>query len=151
MELIILKIYTYYVLHAKEIMNEYAHLAGDKYFYFKCTNIFCQFRLNLLIKISFIPDFENVWSRGSKLMGKIVTSYILIKLEKIIRDFEIHFFSKVDSNRLFYNIKLRTNLIFFTKLATSENYQKSILEKSSLKRPLLFLPVLGDGYYKRFL
>ena len=40
------------------------YLAGEKF------KEFCQIRLNLLIKISYIPDFENFWSRDSKVIAK---------------------------------------------------------------------------------
>ena len=36
-----------------------AHLAGDGSFFKKKFKEFCQFRFNLLIKISYIPDFKN--------------------------------------------------------------------------------------------
>ena len=36
-----------------------SHLAGDGSFKKKKFKEFCQFRLNLLIKICYIPDFEN--------------------------------------------------------------------------------------------
>ena len=41
------------------------HPAGDGSLKKKVQE-FYQFRLNLLIKISYIPDFEKVWSRDSK-------------------------------------------------------------------------------------
>ena len=67
------------------------HLAGDRRFK-KMYKEVCQFRLNLLIKISYIPDFENVWSRGSKVMIFLFTSYSHIT-GNIIGVFEVHFFS----------------------------------------------------------
>ena len=48
-------------LHLQEFsMNPPPHLAGDESFKRKMYKKFCQLRLNLLIKISYIPDFENV-------------------------------------------------------------------------------------------
>ena len=38
---------------------DHSNLAGDGSFHLKYIE-FCQFRLNLLRKISYIPDFENV-------------------------------------------------------------------------------------------
>ena len=47
-----------------------AHLAGNGCLK-KMFKEFCQFRLNLPIKISYISDFEDVWSRDSKVMAKV--------------------------------------------------------------------------------
>ena len=46
------------------------------------------------------------------------------KLAKIIGVLEVHFFSKVDSNRFFTTSKYAQIYFFFTKLVMSENGQK---------------------------
>ena len=48
----------------------HSHLAGDGSLNKKRFKEFCQFRLNLLIKMSCIPDFKNFWSRVSKVIAK---------------------------------------------------------------------------------
>ena len=54
----------------KVLVYEQTHLAGDGSFRKNKFKEFCQFRLNLLIKISYIPDLKNFWSRDSKVMAK---------------------------------------------------------------------------------
>ena len=60
---------TKFNFHIKNFINQHSgnpftldylhtHLAGDGSFKKKKFKEFCQFRLNLLIKISYIPDFE---------------------------------------------------------------------------------------------
>ena len=94
-----------------------SHLAGDGSLRKKKFKEFCQFRLNLLIKIYNIPNFKNFWSRGSKVMAKkrfllfITRPFFVLekkftlaippKLGKIIGVFEENFFSKVDFWPLF--------------------------------------------------
>ena len=89
----------------------------------------CQFRLNLLIKISYIPDIENfdpgIQSYGQKKFFFVVIS---LKLAKIIEVRQVNFFSKIFFNRFFYN-KIRTNQKIYTKFAVSKRGQKSILKK----------------------
>ena len=126
------------------------HLAGNANFREKNVQRVLSIQANLLIKISYNPDFENVYSRDSKVMTKKIVSFesffllAIPLLAMIIGVWEVNFFSKIEFNRFFKTSKY-AQIYFFYKIGMqcqkiSKNQFK---RKSSLNRPLLFLQVLG--------